>query len=157
GGTLWGANAVNGVINISTKSAKDTQGIFVEGGGGTELRGFGGVRYGGTLASNVFFRVYGKYFDRDDAVFGNGNGAGDSWRKGQGGFRMDAEPSLQNTFTLQGDFYSGCQDVTTGGTSKVDGNNVLGRWTYTFSDENDMSVQIYYDRAHLSIPKPAAF
>ena len=64
GGTLWGANAVNGVINITTKSAKDTQGIYVEGGGGTELRDFTGVRYGGALGSNVFFRVYGKYFDR---------------------------------------------------------------------------------------------
>ena len=64
GGTLWGANAVNGVINITTKSAKDTQGLYVEGGGGTELRDFAGVRYGGTLASNVYFRVYGKYFDR---------------------------------------------------------------------------------------------
>ena len=69
GGTLWGANAVNGVINITTKSAKDTQGLYVEGGGGSELQDFGGVRYGGTLASNVYFRVYGKYFDRGNEVF----------------------------------------------------------------------------------------
>src|SRR5882724_6729510 len=61
GGTLWGANAVNGVINITTKNAQDTQGLYVEGGGGTELRGFGAVRYGGILASNVYYRVYGKY------------------------------------------------------------------------------------------------
>ena len=53
GGTLWGANAVNGVINITSKSAKDTQGLYVEGGGGSQLRDFGGVRYGGTLSSNV--------------------------------------------------------------------------------------------------------
>src|SRR6185369_12141635 len=65
GATLWGANAVNGVINITTKNAKDTQGLLLEGGGGTELRGFGGVRYGGALASNVYYRVYGKFFDRD--------------------------------------------------------------------------------------------
>jgi len=69
GGTLWGANAVNGVINITTKSARDTQGLYVEGGGGTELRYFAGVRYGGTLASNVYYRVYGKYFDRATRCF----------------------------------------------------------------------------------------
>src|SRR5438270_10986636 len=68
GATLWGANAVNGVINIITRNAKDTQGLFVEGGGGTELRDFGGFRYGGTIASNVYYRVYGKYFDRDSTA-----------------------------------------------------------------------------------------
>src|SRR2546428_1199923 len=72
GATLWGANAVNGVINITTKRAKDTQGLLVEGGAGTELRDFGGVRYGGTLTSNLHYRVYGKYFERDGAVLPNG-------------------------------------------------------------------------------------
>src|SRR5665213_1217809 len=103
GGTLWGANAVNGVINITTKSAKDTQGLYVEGGGGSELRDFTGARYGGTLASNVYYRVYGKYFDRASEVYSNGNSASDSWRMGQGGFRIDSEASPQNPLTLQGD------------------------------------------------------
>lgn len=88
GGTLWGANAVNGVINITTKSAKDTQGFYVESGGGTQLQDFVGARYGGTLASNVYFRVYGKYFDRGDEVFGNGKDASDSWNMGRGGFQI---------------------------------------------------------------------
>jgi iron complex outermembrane receptor protein len=156
GGTLWGANAVNGVINITTKSAKETQGVYVEGGGGSELRDFGGVRYGGTLASNVFFRVYGKYFDRGSEVFGNGSGASDSWRKGQGGFRLDAEPSPVNALTLQGDFYRGDEN-SVDGKSHVAGGNVLGRWSHTFSDDSDMSVQLYYDRTHLSVPKSAVF
>jgi iron complex outermembrane receptor protein len=155
GGTLWGANAVNGVINITTKSAKDTQGLYVEGGGGSELRDFTGVRYGGTLASNVFFRVYGKYFDRNNEVFANGSDAPDSWNMGQGGFRMDAEPSSQNIFTLQGDYYNGRENITTGGNSGEDGNNVLGRWSHTFSDDSDVSLQLYYDRTHLSDPIPA--
>src|SRR5882724_6750937 len=69
GATLWGANAVNGVISIITKSAKDTQGTLLTAGGGTPLlNGFGGVRYGGQLGTNVFFRIYGKYFDRGSAV-----------------------------------------------------------------------------------------
>src|SRR5258708_27036149 len=62
GSTLWGANAVNGVINVITKSAKDTQGTLLTAGGGTELRDFAGARYGGKLGENVYFRLYGKYF-----------------------------------------------------------------------------------------------
>ena len=152
GGTLWGANAVNGVINITSKSAKDTQGLYTEAGGGTELQDFTGVRYGGTLASNIFFRVYGKYFDRGDEVFANGKDASDSWRMGQGGFRIDDEASPQNTFTLQGDLYGSDVNITTGGEGKADGGNILGRWSHTISDESDMSLQLYYDRTHLVDP-----
>src|SRR5438093_5435958 len=89
GATLWGANAVNGVINIITRNAKDTQGLLLLGGGGTELRGFGGVRYGGELATNVHYRVYGKFFDRDSSVFSDGRDATNDWYMGQGGFRLD--------------------------------------------------------------------
>ncbi len=155
GGTLWGANAVNGVINITTKDASATQGVYVEGGGGSELQDFAGVRYGGTISSNVFFRVYGKYFDRGDEVYPNGIDAADSWRMGQGGFRIDDEASGQNHFTLQGDFYDGDENVATGGSAVVNGNNVLGRWSHAFSEDSDMSLQMYYDRTHLADPIPA--
>src|SRR3989441_11661161 len=88
GATLWGANAVNGVINITTKNSKDTQGTLLQGGGGAELRGFGGVRYGGARG-NLHYRVYGKYFDRDSTALPSGRDAIDDWHMGQGGFRMD--------------------------------------------------------------------
>src|SRR5438876_5430362 len=107
GAALWGANAVNGVINITTKNAKDTQGALLVGGGGTELRAFSGVRYGGTLSSNTHYRVYGKFFHRDSAVFPNGRDAVNDWHMGQGGFRLDWDASKVNLFTLQGDYYSG--------------------------------------------------
>src|SRR5438034_6236436 len=68
GATLWGANAVDGVINIITKPAKATQGLLVTAGAGTEERGFGSVRYGTKLAENLYVRFYGKYFYRDDSV-----------------------------------------------------------------------------------------
>src|SRR3989475_9466101 len=84
GATLWGANAVNGVINVITKGAKDTQGLLLSGGGGTEQRGFGGIRYGGTLGSNLHYRVFGKYFDRDRAVFPNGRDRGSAKAWGMG-------------------------------------------------------------------------
>lgn len=155
GGTLWGANAVNGVINIISKDAKDTQGGYVEGGGGMELRDFGDVRYGGMLASNIFYRVYGKYFDRSDEVYSNGADASDSWRMAQGGFRIDDEASDQNHITLQGDLYDGDENVNTGGNALVNGGNVLGRWSHTFTEDSDTTLQLYYDRTHLADPIPA--
>ena len=152
GGTLWGANAVNGVINITTKNAQDTQGFYLEGGGGSELRDFTGARYGGVLASNVYFRVYGKYFNREDEVLTDGSSATDAWSMAQGGFRIDDNQYSQNTLTLQGDFYSGNEDIESGGTAGVNGNNVLGRWSHSSLDDSSMSLQLYYDRTHLSDP-----
>jgi iron complex outermembrane receptor protein len=152
GGTLWGANAVNGVINVTTKGAQDTQGLYIEQGGGTGLQEFTGMRYGGTLAPNVYFRVYGKFLDVEDGNLAGGQDASDSWRQGQGGFRIDAFPSAQNAFTLQGDFYSGDEDLESGGSSRLAGGNLLGRWTDTLSADADMRLQVYYDRTHLSDP-----
>src|SRR5205085_479632 len=107
GATLWGANAVNGVINIITRSAKETQGVLVTAGAGTEERGFGGVRYGGKISDHAFFRVYGNYFNRDDSALPNGADANDSWQMGRGGFRVDWDVSEQNLVTFQGDGYGG--------------------------------------------------
>lgn len=159
GATLWGANAVNGVINIITKSAKDTQGTLITGGGGIEERGFGSIRYGGKLASNILYRVYTKYSDRDAFTMPDGSSAHDNWRLSQSGFHMDWEPSEINRLTLQSDYFYG----KVGGDiyvhslnppslfpkafySKTEGGNLLGRWTHEFSSESDMSIQMYYDR-----------
>jgi iron complex outermembrane receptor protein len=152
GATLWGANAVNGVINITTKSAKDTQGLLLLGGGGTELRDFGAFRYGGALASNVFYRVYGKYFDRDSAVLPSGQDATNNWRMGQGGFRLDREDSDVNLLTLQGDVYSGRIAQAGLDDTAVSGGNVLGRWTHRMSLDSDFKLQFYYDRTHRFVP-----
>src|ERR1051325_8888958 len=107
GATIWGAIAVNGVINIISKSAKETQGTLVSGGAGTEERVFASVRYGGTLASNVYYRVYGNYFDRDNSILQNGSKAYDSWAQERGGFRMDWQPGNENLLTAQGEIYGG--------------------------------------------------
>lgn len=152
GGTLWGANAVNGVINIVTKSAKDTQGGLVSAGGGTLLRDFGAVRYGDSIGSNLFFRVYGQHFDRNSTEFPNGNGGMNAWEMSQGGFRMDWEPSAMNTLTLQGDLYRGSSEQVTPGRVAIDGQNILGRWTHILSPESDLQVQAYFDRTWRRIP-----
>lgn len=154
GGTLWGANAVNGVINIITKKSSDTQGLFAEVGRGTQLRYFTGLRYGGMIGPNVSYRVYGKYFERDDAVFPNGDDAADSWKMGQTGFRMEASPSEKNMLTLQGDYYDGEENISTGSKTDVNGGNILGRWSHTFSDDSDIKLQLYYDKTALIQPVP---
>lgn len=158
GGSLWGANAVNGVINITSKSAKDTQGFYSEAGGGNWLEDFVGARYGGTLASNVYYRVYGKYFDRGAEVYADGSSAHDQWNHGQGGFRIDTDYASQNQFTLQGDIFGANINTVPGGQGTPaaegtsSGGNVLARLTHTFTDDSAMSLQLYYDHNHLAAP-----
>jgi iron complex outermembrane receptor protein len=152
GGTLWGANAVNGVINIISKSAQETQGLYLEAGGGNQLQDFAGVRYGTVLASNLYFRVYGKYFDRAGEVFTNGAGAGDAWNMGQSGFRMDWDPTSQNQVTFQGDIYDGAEESLSNGLTQLSGGNLLGRFSHSFSEDADVTVQLYYDETHRFVP-----
>jgi iron complex outermembrane receptor protein len=159
GAALWGANAVNGVINISTKRAKDTQGLLVSGGGGIEERGFGTVRYGGKIGKDVFYRAYGKYINRDDSALPDGSSANDSWFMWRGGVRFDWEPNEENLFTLQGDIYTGelNQAVIVPSLDppfaeelrdkvKVSGGNLLGRWSHKFAENSELSFKAYYDR-----------
>ncbi|TAK92751.1 MAG: TonB-dependent receptor, partial [Verrucomicrobia bacterium] len=151
GGTLWGANAVNGVINITTKSAKDTQGTLITGGGGSLLQDFGAVRYGDKISTNVFFRVYAQRFDRNNTLMANGNDATNSWDMTQGGFRLDGYPSEANAWTVQGDVYSGTEQGFAADTT-LDGQNILGRWTHTISADSDWQVQAYFDRTWRRTP-----
>jgi iron complex outermembrane recepter protein len=155
GGTLWGANAVNGVINIITKSAKDTQGLYAQAGGGSRPQDFADLRYGGALSPDTQFRIYGKYFDSGSEVLANGDSASDSWRQGRGGFRVDSDASTIDKLTLQGDVYGGHEDEQTGGTSDTSGENVLGRWSRRISDTSDLGLQSYIDRTHTSNPAAA--
>jgi iron complex outermembrane recepter protein len=154
GGALWGANAVNGVINIITKSAKDTQGGYADASGGSEPQDAAGVRYGGLLGTDTQFRVYSKYFDRGDEVQTDGTSASDSWHQGRAGFRIDSEASAQDKLTVQGDYYDSHENEPTGGTADSSGSNLLGRWTRTGSNDSEMSLQSYFDQTHLADPAP---
>jgi iron complex outermembrane recepter protein len=152
GATLWGANAVNGVINISTRKAKDTQGLLALGGGGTELHGFGGVRYGGRVGAKARFRVYGKYSDRDGTALPTGQDIPNDWRFGQGGFRVDWDASTRDLITLQGDLYDGRTDLTSTTEGVARGANAIGRWSRMLSAASDLQLQVYVDRAHRRVP-----
>lgn len=163
GGSIWGANAVNGVINIVTKSAKETQGLLLTGGTGSDHLGQVGVRYGVQAGTNLFLRLYGKYDEWDEFQLADGSGdANDAWWKAQGGFRMDWEPSEENRFTLQGDLlglrqnqnvpqvsvtppYNSTRDAR----KDAENGNLLGRWTHQFAEDSDLVVQSYFERSHM--------
>lgn len=152
GATLWGANAVNGVINITTQHAQATQGILVTGGGGDELKKFGGLRYGGTLGGDFNYRVYGKHFERDDVVLPNGADVASAWHMTQGGFRADGTLSGNDALTVQGDWYQGKIDQVTLADVEISGGNVLGRWSRVLADQSTLNLQVYFDRTHRRIP-----
>src|SRR6059058_4732675 len=152
GATLWGANAVNGVINVITKGAEGTQGLLLSGGGGIEQRGFGTVRYGGALGSRVHYRIHGRGFGRDATALPSGQDAADAWHLGQGGFRMDWDASNVNRVTLQGDLYDGRIGQPSAGDIAVSGGNVMAKWSHTPSEGSSLAAQLYYDRTHREIP-----
>lgn len=150
GGTLWGANAVNGVINVITRSARDTAGALVSVAGGSEERN-AGARWGGKLGGNASFRVYAKGFERDDTVRPSGISTRDDFRNRQVGFRIDGGP-LDNAFTLQGDSYDGSIDQATTARKQVSGTNVLARWNRALDDGSALQVQAYLDHSRRDYP-----
>ncbi len=161
GATVWGANAVNGVINVISKDAKHTQGWLLSGIAGTEDRGIVGARYGGQLGDGTHYRVYGKYLNRDASALADGSDAVDSWQQGRTGFRIDSESTPGRHLTLQGEMFSNREEQryhlpaivppfveTTQGHQDTLGAHLLGRWTEKMDDDSDISLQAYYDVTH---------
>lgn len=164
GGTIWGANAVNGVINIITKPAKDTRGGLVSLSGGNVDQGTGAFRYGGGEGP-LDFRVYGIGFGRaaehhlDDSPF-------DEWQMGQAGFRTDTQVDARDTVTVQGDMYKGYDgervtmslynppsEEVLNQPHNVAGGNLLGRWDRQIDTNSDFRLQAYYDRTSRLSPQ----
>jgi iron complex outermembrane receptor protein len=154
GGTLWGANAVNGVINVIPRRSGDpaSQGWNAYGGAGTTDRVFGGVRYGGHLGERATYRVYGMYFDKDNSMRSSGLDGSDAWRVGQGGFRADWDANEKDAMVFEGDLYAGTASEPVNGDIQVNGGNVLGRWTHTVDEHSSFEIQSYFDRTHRILP-----
>jgi iron complex outermembrane receptor protein len=161
GGTLWGTNAVNGVINVITRSAKDTQGALIAVGGGN-AESVASVRYGGTLGAAGGYRAYARYVDRDHTSLADGGAVNDGGHIGQLGFRADWDGDGQQ-FTVQGDVYSGDADqpapgmFTINGISRlnpitISGMNILTRWGRALDGGSTLTVQAYYDRTERNAP-----
>jgi len=160
GATLWGSNAVNGVINIITKHAIDTQGLQIIAASGTKERGAGSIRYGQEIGDTGFARTWLKYNNRSnniDAI--SGSNVNDHWDSIRGGFRIDNEINVRNILTLQGDIYqiNANQRVSTlwqpapPYVSSIDdafddrGWNLLSRWEHKMNGDDSAALQLYYD------------
>jgi iron complex outermembrane receptor protein len=159
GGAVWGANAVNGVINVITKRAADTQGVLATAVGGTQAQGFGTVQYGGKLKGDTSYRIFAKYLNNNHFADLNGQNADDGWRLLHGGFRVDAAVSKKDSLTTQGDIYTGEEGATIVHSvfsppdniiverlAAVSGGNVLSRWNHVFSNRCETTFQFYFDR-----------
>ena len=157
GATLWGANAVNGVINIITRPAGDTHGGLVSAGGGSEQRGFGSLRYGEQVG-DTDYRVYSKYANRDESKLESGLKAHDTWEDVRSGFRTDTKISAHDSVTLQADaFYADAGwdriepslsaiRIEDDATRYSNAQNILGRYRRAPSSAEDLQLQMYYDR-----------
>jgi iron complex outermembrane receptor protein len=164
GATLWGSNAVNGVISITTRAAKDTQGAYLEAAAGSESRANVAARLGTTLGENAYIRVFGKYAEHDDSHHPQTANTDDG-RLAHGGFRADWELGLADTLTVQGDVYRGeigqlAPSITVIGREgptgplrvELEGGNVLARWQRRIDDHAELQLRAYYDLTRRNDP-----
>ncbi len=172
GATAWGANAVNGVINIITKQAEQTQGGLLTVGAGNEEKAFGSMRYGIKTKHGVAARAYLKYNDRDSS-YTQGKGNGDRWQSLRGGFRVDVQSAEADSWTLQGDIYKADENQTLNlwkdpedpanagyapfylaanvqDRIESSGWNLLGRRSHRFSESSSATLQLYVDHTYRS-------
>lgn len=158
GASLWGANAVNGVINIITKPAKDTQGLVSVTAGERE-QPIVGVRFSGQLGDDAHYRLFGKYLNQTGLLDEQGQDAEDDWHLGSGGFRLDWTPSGRDSITLQGNVYDGAlrQNLLAPAltppyqrrvrdTVQDSGGNLQGRWKHAFSATSNLDLKFYYQQ-----------
>lgn len=161
GATVWGANAVNGVINIITKKASDTQGGLLTAGAGTYEHGFGAARYGGKVGEATSYRVFADGFNRNHFPGPFGQNGADDWNLVHGGFRLDTKASAKDSVTIEGSGESGnAGEITSSILSisppvnglvalrdRFSGWDVLSRWNHVLSPNSETSLQVYFDRS----------
>jgi iron complex outermembrane recepter protein len=154
GGTIWGANAVIGVISIFTKKAAETNGTTLEAGGGTLQQGFGFVQFGEPLGRKSDFRVYTNYFNQSHLLDLNGQGGADGWHRWRSGFRLDNALGAKDSLTVEGDLSVGREgefgfelpSVTSPGLVPIPEEINLGDgaletiWKHTYSGGSDSTL-----------------
>lgn len=141
GGTLYGPNAVNGVVNVASRDARDTLGGLVRGTAGPRERTLA-ARYGLRLGESGAVRVYASGFEREDLPPGPAAGGDDGFSGWQAGFRADFGGG-DDRFTVQGDVFDTEVDSLAGDGDR--GHNLLARWTRDFGEDRSLQVQAYYD------------
>ena len=160
GGSIWGANAVNGVISIFTKKASDTQGGLVVAGGGNIDGGFGTTQWGGKIGNHTDYRVFMKYFNQNPLLDLTGQNGYDGWHVLRGGFRTDSQLTDRDSLTVIGSLYDGREDekgyvlpsitspsyVPVPEAIDLNGGFVQARWDHTYSPRADSGLQVSYWR-----------
>ncbi len=165
GASVWGANAVNSVINLLSKDAADTQGGLLTTGIGTDYQQFSHARFGGRLGRKTFYRVFHKYLKSDNLPAVDGTEGQDGWHTHRAGFRMDVHDRRSSLslngqlYTSQlGEIYPGALSPTPPIQSRIDhqdemsGGHLLAQWKYPRSSSSELSLQAYFDRASLQTP-----
>jgi iron complex outermembrane receptor protein len=159
GGSVWGANAVNGVINIITKSAKATKGVLATANASTNEDSSATVRAGGNAGSSGAFRAFAKYTNNASNALPNGVEGNDGWRRLHGGFRTDLDLSPNDSLTVQGELFHNREretllhwlaptpgDIPFPSSMSAQGGDVLARWTHSFANGSNTTLQTYYDQ-----------
>lgn len=158
GATLWGANAVNGVVNIITRGSSASQGLMADVAAG-EHETTGSLRYGGKLGSGLSYSIYARGTRNDQFKTAAGAPAGDAWSREQGGFRVDWTAGKRDSLTLQGDVYGG--DIGHAGPDEaIAGRNITARWRRLDGGDapsGSLQVQLYYDRTTRNTPGTGRF
>ena len=165
GAALWGANAVNGIINIITKKAGDTQGTLVQVGAGNREKGFATLRYGGEAGSDTRYRVYAKGYERAESVDMSGTGVGDDSRAQHAGFRLDRRIDAGDLFMLSGGAYEAHSldpiiqpsllppySAVTPNAETNRGLYLLSRYNHTLQDGSTATLQAYAESIGLVAP-----
>lgn len=153
GAALWGANAVNGVINIVTKSTADTLGAKLEvAGGGGNLQSAAAVRYGFKIGDKAQARVYAKQQHFDDPETATGSSTEDGYKHKQWGFRSDWQINDQQQLTVQGDQYDGAINSPAAEEESYSGYNLLARWQRQLPNGGQYQLQAYFDRTDRKNP-----
>ncbi|HEX5170849.1 MAG TPA: TonB-dependent receptor plug domain-containing protein [Cyclobacteriaceae bacterium] len=150
GGTLWGSNAVNGVINIITKQAAETQGVYASVAAGSFLEKHAAIRYGGKIGNEIFYRLSVQHAGRNNTQRQDGTDNADEWSASHANLRIDWQPAEKDAISLQSNFYLGTEHTDEGAPTQIpstfDGQNVLAKWKHFFSAESGLSLQLYFDR-----------
>lgn len=162
GGTLWGVNAVNGVINVITRSSKDTQGTLLSASGGN--RGIDlGARHGSTINDDATYRLYARHFTRDRSHLANGSDVDDAWQMDEAGFRSDWQGAADRLM-MEGQVQQGDHGQPAPGSISINGvpftlgdirtrtAHVLARWVRRLHDDGELSVQGYVDHSERVVP-----
>jgi iron complex outermembrane receptor protein len=147
GATLWGANAVNGVINIITRAASSSRGFYAEADAGTDEQ-MVGARLAGQAGKDLSYRGYVRWIHEDAFDLASGGSAHDPWHRIGGGFRLDWTPTQNDLVTLQGDIFTGKEDQGLGAWEDVSGHDVVLRWNRDMGPDRHLQVQAFYDHAH---------